>query len=137
LIKINGMETEKKRILVVDDEPSITRLLKLNLEQTNEYVVRAENDSETAVPAAEEFQPDLILLDVMMPGLDGGELASRFEANPKLKSVPIVFLTAAATKSEIYARGGKVGGLLFLAKPVELSEVVACLKQHLGPEEKR
>ncbi len=61
MVKINGMETEKKRILVVDDEPSITRLLKLNLEQTNEYVVRAENDSEAAVAAAEEFQPDLIL----------------------------------------------------------------------------
>ena len=131
------METEKKRILVVDDEPSITRLLKLNLEQTNEYVVRTENDSATAVAAAEEFQPDLILLDVMMPGLDGGELASRFEANPKLKSVPIVFLTAAATKSEVYARGGKVGGHLFLAKPVELSEVVACLKQYLGQSTKK
>src|SRR5689334_15994862 len=104
------METEKKRILVVDDEPSITRLLKLNLEQTNDYVVRAEIDSERAIAAAEEFQPDLILLDVMMPGLDGGELASRFQANPKLKRVPIVFLTAATTKSEIYARGGKIGG---------------------------
>jgi len=126
------METEKKRILVVDDEPSITRLLKLNLEQTNDYVVRAENDSEKAIAAAEEFQPDLILLDVMMPGLDGGELASRFQDNPKLKRVPIVFLTAAATKAEIYARGGKVGGLPFLAKPVELSAVVACLKQQLG-----
>jgi len=137
LIKINDMETEKKRILVVDDEPSITRLLKLNLEQTNEYVVRTENDSATAVVAAEEFQPDLILLDVMMPGLDGGELASRFEANPKLKNVPVVFLTAAATKSEGYARGGKVGGLQFLAKPVELSEVLACLKQHLGEGTKR
>lgn len=137
MIKINYMETEKKRILVVDDEPSITRLLKLNLEQTNDYVVRAENDSEVAVAAAEEFQPDLILLDVMMPGLDGGELASRFEANPKLKSVPIVFLTAAATKSEVYARGGKVGGLRFLAKPVDLSDVVACLKQHLGEGPKK
>ena len=126
------MDTEKKRILVVDDEPSITRLLKLNLEQTNDYVVRAENDAETAVAAAEEFKPHLVLLDVMMPGLDGGELASRFQANPRLKSVPIVFLTAAATKEEIYARGGKVGGLPFLAKPVQISEVVACLKQQLG-----
>jgi DNA-binding response OmpR family regulator len=126
------MSTEKKRILVVDDEASITRLLKLNLEQTNEYVVRTENDAEAALAAAEEFRPHLILLDVMMPGLDGGELASRFEASPKLRSVPIVFLTAAATKGEVYARGGKVGGLPFLAKPVQLSEVVACLKEHLG-----
>src|SRR5215831_13130796 len=131
------METEKKRILVVDDEASITRLLKLNLEQTNEYIVRAENDSNQAVAAAEEFHPDLILLDVMMPGIDGGELASRFQANSKLKNVPIVFLTAAATKAEVYARGGKVGGLPFLAKPVELSEVLACLKQHLGQSGKR
>ena len=114
------MDTEKKRILVVDDEPSITRLLKLNLEQTNDYEVRAENDAEAAMAAAEEFKPHLILLDVMMPGLDGGELASRFQANPRLKSVPIVFLTAAATKGEIYARGGKVGGLPFLAKPVDI-----------------
>jgi two-component system OmpR family response regulator len=125
------MDTEKKRILVVDDEASITRLLKLNLEQTNEYLVRAENDAGAAVAAAEEFNPHLILLDVMMPGLDGGELASRFQTRPGLKSVPIVFLTAAATKGEIYARGGKVGGLPFLAKPVQISEVVACLKQQL------
>jgi DNA-binding response OmpR family regulator len=95
-------------------------------------VVRAENDAEAAVAAAEEFKPHLVLLDVMMPGLDGGELASRFQASSRLKSVPIVFLTAAATKEEIYARGGKVGGLPFLAKPVQISEVVACLKQQLG-----
>src|SRR6478736_5326827 len=122
------MKTEKKRILVVDDEPSITRLLKLNLEQTNDYEVRGENDAERAVAAAEEFKPHLILLDVMMPGVDGGELANRLQANPKLNSVPIVFLTAAATKGEIYARGGQVGGLPFLAKPVEISEVIACIK---------
>ena len=126
------MNTEKKRILVVDDEASITRLLKLNLEQTNDYLVRAENDAGAALAAAEEFKPHLILLDVMMPGLDGGELAGRIQASPKLKSVPIVFLTAAATKGEVYARGGQVGGYSFLAKPVEIAEVVACLKQHLG-----
>src|SRR5262249_37850453 len=136
-VKDPYMETEKKRILVVDDEASITRLLKLNLEQTNEYVVRGENDSKRAMATAEEFQPHLILLDVMMPGIDGGELASRFQENRKFKRVPTLFLTAAATKAEVYARGGKVGGLPFLAKPVEISEVVACLRQHLGQGTKR
>ncbi len=126
------MSTEKKRILVVDDEPSITRLLKLNLEQTNNYAVRTENDAEAAFAAAEEFKPHLILLDVMMPGLDGGELANRLQASPNLSSVPIVFLTAVATKGEVFARGGQVGGHTFLAKPVEISEVIACLRQHLG-----
>ena len=125
------MSTEKKRILVVDDEASITRLLKLNLEQTNNYEVRTENDATAALAAAEEFKPDLILLDVMMPGMDGGELAASFQANATLKSVPIVILTAAATKGEVYARGGKVGGLPFLAKPVEIAEVIASIKQNL------
>jgi DNA-binding response OmpR family regulator len=126
------MNKEKKRILVVDDEPSITRMLKLNLEQTEKYVVQMVNDAGMALATAEEFQPDLILLDVMMPKIDGGQLASSFQAHPKFKSTPIVFLTAAATKSEVYARGGKIGGSPFLAKPVELAEIIACLEQHLG-----
>jgi len=129
---VAGNPPEKKRILVIDDEPSITRLLKLNLEQTDQYLVRSENNAAEALAAAEEFDPDLILLDVMMPGLDGGQLAGMFQAEPKLKSVPIVFLTAAVTRQEVRSRGGRIGGLPFLAKPVDLSEVLVCLRQHLG-----
>jgi two-component system OmpR family response regulator len=124
--------TEKKRILVVDDQVSDTRIVKLLLESTSDYEVREENHAKAAISAAEEFQPDLVLLDVMMPGMDGGELAACFRANPKLKAVPIVFLTAAVTKKEVEAGGGQVGGASFLAKPVVLSEVVACLKHHLA-----
>jgi CheY-like chemotaxis protein len=126
------MNDEKKRILVVDDEAGITRLLKLNLEQTGDYLVRTENSSKAAVAAAEEFQPDLVLLDVMMPDMDGGNLASRFQAHPIFKAVPIVFLTATVTREEVRTRHGLVGGLPFLAKPVNLQEVLSCLKQHLG-----
>lgn len=128
----NEMKTDKKRILVVDDKAANTRLLKRYLEQTNDYLVREENNATAALSTAEQFQPDLILLDVMMPGLDGGELAARFRSNPKLKAVPIVFLTAAVTKGEVDAGGGQLGGFPFLAKPVVLSEVAACLKQHLA-----
>jgi CheY-like chemotaxis protein len=126
--------TEKKRILVVDDEASVTRLLKLNLEQTNQYVVRTANDANAALTAAATFRPHLILLDVLMPGMDGGELAGRFKADPELESVPIVFLTAIATKTDVRRAGGQIGGLPFLAKPVDLREVLACIKQHLGGE---
>ncbi len=126
------MKTEKKRILVVDDRASDTRLVKLHLERTGDYVVREENDAKAALSAAEEFQPHLILLDVMMPGTDGGDLAVCFRASPKLKDVPIVFLTASVTKEEVEASGGRLGGWPFLAKPVVLSEMVACLKQQLG-----
>ncbi len=126
------MKTEKKRILVVDDQAQNTRLVKLYLERTNDYVVREENVAKAALSAAEGFQPHLILLDVMMPGMDGGDLAACFHANPKLKAVPIVFLTAIVTKGEVDAGGGRIGGVAFLAKPVVLSELAACLKQHLG-----
>jgi CheY-like chemotaxis protein len=127
------MNDEPKRILVVDDEPSITRLLKLNLEQTGDYLVRTENHSKAAPAVAEEFHPDLILLDVMMPDQDGGDLASVFQANPATKHIPIVFLTAAVTREEVRARRGLIGGQPFLAKPVNLHEVLGCLERHLGP----
>jgi CheY-like chemotaxis protein len=126
------MSNTKKRILVVDDERSITRLLKLNLEQTGEYEVATENVSKAALAVAEAFRPDLIRADVMMPGLDGGTMASQLQASPRLKGVPVVFLTAAVTRAEVQARRGLVGGQPFLAKPVDLREVLACLQRHLG-----
>lgn len=125
------MNDHKKRILVIDDEPSITRLLKVNLELTNEYVVKTENAATHALAAAQEFHPDLILLDVLMPDLDGGYVASRFQENPNFKNTPIVFLTAAATKTEVSEHHGRIGGLPFLAKPVDMTEVIHCLKRHL------
>jgi CheY-like chemotaxis protein len=125
-------EAQKKRILVVDDRVSDTQLVKLSLERTNEYIVKAENDAKAAVAAAEAFQPHLILLDVMMPGIDGGELAAVFQAHPVLKSIPVVFLTAAVTHKEVDAGRGLVGGRPFLAKPIVLTELITCLNQQLN-----
>ena len=124
----------KKRILVVDDEAGLTRMLKLALEQTGEYVVQMANNAQTVIMEAEQYQPDLVLMDVMMPGIDGGELALQLKARPALAKVPVVFLTAAVRKKEVLERGGLIGGLPFLAKPIKVSEVLGCLRQHLGPE---
>jgi two-component system, OmpR family, response regulator len=131
-MKRTAMNTIKHRILVVDDETSFTRLLKLNLERTGRYEVRTENRSTEALVAAREFQPELILLDVMMPGLDGGTLASYFLESPMLEGVPVVFLTATVTKEEVSSHGGLIGGLPFLAKPVGMAELEACLENHLA-----
>lgn len=122
----------KERILVVDDKVPDSTLLKVYLERTNRYVVREENDATRAMSAAEEFQPDLILLDVMMPGTDGGELAASFRAHSELSLVPIVFLTAAVTREEVEASGGQIGAFPFLAKPVVLPDLLAELERHLG-----
>lgn len=122
----------KKKILIVDDEASMTRMLKRNLEATYKYLVRTENSSAEAVKAAIEFQPDLILLDVMMPGLDGGDVASQIKEDSRLSRIPIVFLSAIVTKSEAEPTGSDIGGRTFLAKPVKFEDLITCLEKHLG-----
>jgi putative two-component system response regulator len=125
-------KTEKKRLLVLDDTPSDTPLLKRYLEKSSHSVVREENDPEFALSAALKFQPHPILLDVLMPGMSGEVLAAHFQASPKLKTVPIVFLTCVVTKEQVDLCGGKIGRYPFLARPIVLTEVDACLEKHLG-----
>src|SRR5215212_8021514 len=122
----------KKKILVVDDETSITRLLKLNLEKGGAFIVRMENEGGKALAAAKEFKPDLILLDVMMPDIDGGEVAAAIQADPVLRGVPIVFLTAAVKKEEVDAKGGMVGGFPYIAKPLDLKGVTEVIERTLA-----
>jgi CheY-like chemotaxis protein len=122
----------KLKILIVDDESSFTRLLKLNLEATGKYQVRDENLATRAVAVAKDFHPDLIFLDVMMPGMDGGELKARLRETPGLRGVPIVFLTAAVKPEEIEQHKGVIGGDLYLAKPVDLDVIERCIHDQLS-----
>jgi DNA-binding response OmpR family regulator len=122
------MSMSKKRILLIDDDPSFTRLLKLNLEETGAYEVRVENRGTTALTAARQFKPDLILLDVIMPDMSGLGVASQIEANRNLKNTPIVFLTAMEKKED----QGTIAGRAFIAKPVTVEEVNDCIEEHLG-----
>lgn len=122
----------RRRILVVDDEAPFTRLLKINLEATGRYLVHVENNPRLALHAALEFHPDLVLLDVMMPGMDGGDVAAGFGRHPELARVPLVFLTATVRPAEVAARAGSFGGFQFLAKPVDLPALVRHLDRRLG-----
>jgi len=126
------MTTVKKKILVVDDEAGITRMLKRNLESTGKYEVRTENSGNVAVAAARDFHPDFILLDVMMPGVDGGEVAARLKEDKALQNIPVVFLTAIVRQEETVPTGGTIGGCEYLAKPVKLEDLIACIEKHLG-----
>jgi CheY-like chemotaxis protein len=120
------------RILVIDDEAGFTRLMKINLEATGRYLVKMENDSFSAIDTALAFHPDLVLMDVMMPGLDGGDLANRFAGHPQLKQVPVIFLTATMCHSEVESRAGSFGGLRFLSKPGALQELLEYLDEHFA-----
>ena len=122
----------KWRILLVDDEPAFTRVMRNYLEDTGLYEVRMENVSTRVIHAAREFNPHLILLDVIMPDMDGGEIASQLKVDPVLGKVPIVFLTAIVSKEDVSNRGGaKISGHSFLAKPVDASELITCVEREL------
>ena len=121
----------KKRILIVDDEPGITNLLRLNLEKSGHYIVRAENDAERVLSAAIEFKPDLLMLDVMMPGMSGGELAGKLRNTNAFRKLPIVFLTAAVKQHEVDARDGVIGGFPYIAKPLNMKGVMEIIQKNL------
>ena len=120
-----------KRILVVDDEPGVTRNLKLNLESGGGYEVLGENHATNALSAARTFRPDLILLDVMMPGMDGGDVAARLRADPLLSGIPILFLTAIVSNQETDGHEKVSGTETFLAKPVDIGELKKTVEKHI------
>ncbi len=124
----NILSGERKRILVVDDEPAVTRSLQHFLQLNAKYQVKVENTSSVAVATAEQFRPDLVLMDLDMPVVDGGELAGRFRAHPALRDVPILFLSGTVTQEEVERHGGCIGGMQFLAKPFEKNELLYWLK---------
>ena len=120
----------KKRVLLVDDEKSFTTLLKLNLEESGNYEVRVENWAEDTFNAAREFKPDIILLDIIMPRLPGGNVAAQLGEDPELKDIPIVFLTAAVRRHQVEDHEGVICDHPCLAKPASLEEVVAAIEAH-------
>jgi len=120
----------KQRILLVDDEKSFTNLLKLNLEDTGKYDVRVENWAEDALTAAREFKPDLILLDIIMPRLPGGNVAALIKEDAALKSTPIVFLTAAVRKHQVEENDGIICDHPCLAKPATVEMVIDMIEKH-------
>ena len=121
----------KKRVLLVDDEQDLLRLLKLNLERTGSYEVKLEENATQALITARLFKPDIILLDVMMPLMNGDEVARGLKADEQLKGVPIVFLTASLTKQDKEQHKRAFGDSPILSKPMTPEQVIACIERCL------
>lgn len=116
-------------ILIVDDNSTNLSVLSQALKSAG-YKIRAAMDGENALAQVEHKQPDLILLDVQMPGIDGFETCRRLQANPVTKSIPIIFMTALAdTESKV--KGLSLGAVDYITKPFEEEEVLARVKTHL------
>jgi CheY-like chemotaxis protein len=123
--------SRKKRIFLVDDEPFLTSLLRMNLEDTDEYEVREENNSLNALDVIKEFVPDLIILDVMMPDLDGADILFRLKNDQRLKHIVVVFHTAIVSRTELTSHGGIISGYPFLPKPASADQIIAFIEANL------
>jgi twitching motility two-component system response regulator PilG len=116
--------------MVVDDSPTIRKILGLTLERAG-YAVVAEPDGECAVARLAELVPDLILLDIAMPKLDGYEVCRRIKADPRTARVPVVMLSG---KGGFFdkVKGRMVGATEYLTKPFETPAVLAVIDNHCG-----
>ena len=118
-----------KRILIIDDDPAFTRTVKLLLETSGNYSVEEENNSRNAFATTRWFRPDLIFLDVMMPDVDGGDIAQQIEGDALLHGTPIVFFTGLVSEEE--AVSDRIGGYKFIAKPLRRHQLLSCVEEIL------
>jgi DNA-binding response OmpR family regulator len=119
-----------KRILVTDDDPVILRLLQVNLELEG-YDVLLAHHGEEAYELAVAETPDLVILDIMMPRMDGYETVEKLKATDTTKDIPIVFLSAKAQQSDI-ERGKQYGVADYLTKPFDPTELIDVVEHLIG-----
>lgn len=118
------------KILVSDDDPVILRLLQVNFGLEG-FEVQTATQGEDALQRAKEMGPDVILLDVMMPGLDGWEVCRRLKEDEGLANTPVVFLSARA-QDEDRQRGYELGVAAYVTKPFDPSRLIKLVRQLVG-----
>lgn len=116
----------QKRILIVEDEESLLKLESILL-TTKGYIVQGVANGIAALEAIAEAPPDLVLLDVMLPGLDGFEVCQQIKSNPRTSHIPVILLTAKKSPEDV-ARGKEVGADQYITKPFKSSMVVASIE---------
>ena len=129
--------TDSPNVLVIDDEAPIRLLCRVNLEAEGMRVLEA-SDGSTGLELARELRPDVVLLDVMMPGVDGWLVAEQLIADERTRDIPIVFLTARAEFRD-RARGLDIGGVDYVTKPfnpLDLAPLVRALLERLARGER-
>ncbi|MDE2125952.1 MAG: response regulator [Armatimonadetes bacterium] len=122
-----------KKILAVDDERSIVRLVQVNLERAGYQVVTAFDGKEALEKVASE-NPDMIVLDVMMPYMDGFEVLQQLRKNPSTREVPVIMLTAKAQDADVF-RGYQMNCDCYLTKPFNPMELLAFVRRIFKAQE--
>jgi DNA-binding response OmpR family regulator len=121
---------EKKKVMIVDDEIDFLKIIKVNLEKTGKYEVQTLADTAGIIERVKSFNPHIILLDILMPKVDGVELCKMFSEDPAVSGIPIITLSALDTDNYklIMFMQGVVD---FLVKPIEVDELIAKIEKAL------
>lgn len=122
---------DKKKILIIDDEENFCKLVKKNIEQTGEFTVDMATNGEDGIRLVKELRPDLVLLDLLMPGMDGADVASQIREDKNVKDTPIVFLTAIMRPDESNPQEDFTKGYAILSKTVTVKDLIACIKENI------
>ena len=115
-----------KIILVVDDEPDIVKIVELWL-SANNYEVHTAHNGVEGLSKCKLIRPDAVILDIMMPDMDGSTVADEMKNDPNTSNIPVIFLTGAVKASEV-PKSHKIGGQYFLAKPFKGEEMLKMLE---------
>ena len=118
-----------QKIFLVDDEKQLCSSLKKSLELTGEFQVETLSDSKYVVTIATKVKPDIILLDVMMPGKSGSAIALELKNDDATKDIPVIFLTALVSAEEVTRQDHLIGGKYFVAKPIDLNVLIRLIKE--------
>ncbi|MCX5694808.1 MAG: response regulator [Candidatus Omnitrophica bacterium] len=121
---------EKIKVMIVDDEEDFLKITKINLEKTGRYEVKTMPDAADIVLQVKSFSPDIILLDILMPRMDGAEVCKLLKKDSVGGHIPIVTLSALDTDKDRQVMY-KMGVVDFLAKPVEKDEIIAKIEEVL------
>lgn len=122
----------KRKILIIDDNNDVVESVKMTLEETGGYEVRGETKAVNGLDVARQFKPDMILLDIIMPGIAGNEVARRLKDDPQTKPIPIAYFSVIVSQDEIKAKSGIIGGNRFIPKPSNLEDLVHSIEEVIG-----
>lgn len=124
--------SKKAKILVIDDEVDFCHFLKLNMELTGEFEVATAGEGKEGIDLAKSWHPDLILLDLRMPGMSGSEIVSVLLQDQATKDIPVVFLTGVAIKEDAEEDSLKKSGQVLIIKPVTTVDIINQIKPILA-----
>ncbi|MFA6216371.1 MAG: response regulator [Candidatus Omnitrophota bacterium] len=118
-----------KRILIIDDEKDFCFFVKKNLELTGDFMVETCSDGQEGVAKTKELRPDMVFLDIMMPGTNGADVAEAIKGNEVTRNIPIAFLTALVKEEEAKSNQHWIGGEFFVAKPIKIKELITVINE--------